>query len=152
MRPARACDGNVWIQTVDKTDMFEWKPEYSIHVQGVDAQHKELFRLAESLRVAMMAGQGAVAVGKTLDRLADYTSVHFAYEERIMQQCCYPDYEAHKAIHDDLIRQVFELQGQYRRGQTITVQVLHFLKNWLVDHIANQDARLGPYVAKNRTA
>ena len=132
--------------------MFNWRPEYSINIPAIDAQHKELFRLAESLRNAMMTGQGALAVGKTLDRLAQYTAVHFAHEEREMRDCGYPEYEAHKAIHEDLKRQVRELQASQRAGQTISVQVLHFLKSWLVDHIANQDAKLQPYVAKKGAA
>ena len=132
--------------------MFEWKSQYGININGIDAQHKELFRLAEALRTAMMTGQGAAAVGKTLDRLLDYTIVHFAHEERVMQGCGYPDYPAHKALHDDLTRQVREFQTNFRAGHKITVQVLHFLKDWLVEHIANQDARLQPYVARKGAA
>ena len=94
----------------------------------------------------MGQGKGAAAVGKTLERLVAYTLVHFAHEERIQLDCGYPDYAAHKAQHDELARQVQHYQTECRAGRKVTVQVLHFLKEWLVQHIQNSDARLLPYV------
>jgi hemerythrin len=129
-------------------DMFEWKDAYSVHINSVDSQHKNLFRLADELYDAMLAGKGKAAVGAVLQRLLDYTRVHFAHEERLMQECGYPDYAAHKAEHDALTREVQRLQAEYTAGRiTMTVQVMQFLKNWLEKHIANSDLKYAPHVA-----
>ena len=64
--------------------MFDWKREYSVGIGSIDGQHQNLFAIARELYAAMGAGQGKTAVGRILDRLIHYTSVHFAHEERLM--------------------------------------------------------------------
>ena len=57
--------------------MFEWNNRYSVQIGSIDAQHQTLFRLAEELHTAMSAGQGKSVLSRTLDRLVQYTMVHF---------------------------------------------------------------------------
>jgi hemerythrin len=129
----------------DKSIMFEWTNSYSVGVGSIDAQHKNLFALVRELHAAMSAGQGKAAVGKVLDRLIQYTAVHFAHEERLMRLYDYPDAVAHKAKHDALVRQVVKFQEDYAAGRAaMTVQLLHFLKDWLVTHIQGTDVKLAP--------
>src|SRR6185369_4035031 len=88
----------------DNPDMFEWKDEYSVHIHSIDAQHQNLFRMAGELHSAMLAGQAKSVMGKVLDRLVQYTAMHFAHEERLMRQRNYPGFESHKVEHDALTR------------------------------------------------
>jgi hemerythrin len=93
----------------------------------------------------MATGQGKTAVGRTLDRLIQYTTVHFAHEERLMRLYDYPDAPAHKAEHEALVKQVLKFQEDFQAGRaTITVQLLHFLKDWLVKHIQCSDLKMAP--------
>jgi len=128
--------------------MFDWKPIYSVGIREIDAQHQNLFRVAEELHSAMMAGKGKVVMARILDRLVQYTHVHFAHEERLMSAAGYPDYAAHKAEHEALTRQVESFQSELRTGQSvITVQVLHFLKTWLERHIVASDQKYAPFLS-----
>ncbi len=61
--------------------MFEWKQEYSVGIQSIDAQHQQLFAIAHELYKAMTAGQGKSALSRILDRLVQYTAMHFAHED-----------------------------------------------------------------------
>jgi hemerythrin len=125
--------------------MFEWKPEYSVHIQSIDAQHQNLFAIGRELYAAMSAGHGKVAVGKILDRLVQYTAVHFAHEERLMKQYNYPDFAAHKAEHDALTAKVVAFQKEYEAGRaTMAVTVLQFVKDWLEQHIRVSDSAYVP--------
>jgi hemerythrin len=125
--------------------MFEWKPEYSVNIQSIDAQHQNLFAIGRELYAAMSAGQGKMAVGRILDRLVQYTIVHFAHEERLMKQHNYPNFLEHKAEHDALTAQVVAFQESFNAGQvTMAVQVLNFLKDWLENHIKGSDAAYAP--------
>jgi hemerythrin len=127
--------------------MFEWKPEYRVGIKSIDGQHQNLFAIALELYGAMSAGQGKSAVGPILDRLIQYTSVHFAHEERLMTQFGFPDFVKHKAQHDDLTLQVLDFQADYQAGRVaMTIQVLHFLKDWLLHHIQGSDKGYAPYV------
>lgn len=84
-------------------------------------------------------------LGFILARLVQSTAGHFAHEERLMRLHDYQDLEAHKAQHDALTRQVLEFQAKFQAGQaTMTVQVLQFLKNWLVEHIQGSDLKYAP--------
>lgn len=133
--------------------MFEWNPQYSVRIGSIDGQHQNLFRLAEDLYVAMSSGQGKTALSRTLDRLVQYTTVHFAHEERLMGQHGYPDRVAHLAEHQALTKQVLAFQADFEAGRTVlTVQVLHFLKDWLQKHIAGSDQKYAPYLIEKKVA
>jgi hemerythrin len=127
--------------------MFEWNDRYSVGIGSIDAQHQALFRLAGELHTAMITGQGKTASGKILARLIQYTMSHFAHEERLLRLNDYPDLAAHKEQHDALTRRVREFQANFERGQAaITVQLLHFLKDWLAHHIEGADQQYAPYL------
>jgi hemerythrin len=127
--------------------MFKWDNKYSVGVVSIDTQHQSLFAVGRELRDAMEAGKAKTAVGRILDRLANYTSMHFAHEERLMQLHGYPGLAAHKAEHDALRRQVEEYRAAFRSGNTmINLQLLLFLKQWLLTHIGGSDMNFAPYV------
>jgi len=72
--------------------MFEWKPEYSVQIPEIDAQHQRLFCLAAELHNAMAQGKGKNVLEHSLAQLVDYTKTHFAHEERLMQESGYEGY------------------------------------------------------------
>ncbi len=129
--------------------MFEWNPSYSVGSEEIDVQHQTLFRLAGELHAAMITGQGRNAMARVLDRLVDYTRVHFAHEETLMRDCGYAEFAAHKTEHDALTKEVMRFQGEFLAGRaTMTVQLMQFLKNWLTTHIAGSDAKFVPFVKR----
>lgn len=137
----------------DKMAMFEWLPQYSVQIRSIDGQHQNLFRLAGELYSAMSAGQGKAALSRVLDRLVQYTAVHFAFEERLMEQNGYPDLAAHRVEHQALTRQVLKFQTDFEAGKVaISVQLLHFLKNWLQNHIASSDQKYAPFLKAKAVA
>jgi len=128
--------------------MFEWKKEFSVGIASIDGQHQNLFAIGRELYAAMSAGQGKEKVGRILERLIQYASVHFAHEERLLQQCNYPAYEAHKKEHEALTKRVLAFQAEYNSGAVaMTIQVLQFMKNWLEHHILEQDRAYAPCLA-----
>src|SRR3954465_3309336 len=139
--------------SADKEDMFEWSNTYSVGIGSVDGQHQNLFALARELHSAMMAGQGKASLTRILDRLVQYTAVHFAHEERLMRLHDYPDTAAHKAEHDGLTKQVAKFQDDFNAGRvTITIQLLSFLKDWLEKHIKGSDLRYAPHMKDRAVA
>lgn len=127
-------------------ELFEWSDAYSVGVQEIDEQHKELVALLNQLHVAIQEHHGSEASRRILDDLADYTKTHFKLEESLMRVSNYPDFELHKQNHEDLIGQVHDLQLKLDAGQgAITFELLHFLKVWLTRHINEADKRFGEY-------
>ena len=133
--------------------MFEWSNTYSVAIGSIDAQHQNLFAIGRELHTAMVAGQGKAALGRILDRLVQYTSVHFAHEERLMRLHDYPDLPAHIAEHAALTKQVKKFQEDFHSGRAaITVQLLHFLKDWLEKHIKGTDLKYTPFLKARSVA
>ena len=126
--------------------IMEWSPTFSVKVKKFDDQHKKLVELVNQLHDAMKSGEGNTVLGVVLQSLISYTSTHFADEEKMMQANGYPDLAKHKAIHQELVKQVLDLQQKYQAGNAVlTMTVLSFLKDWLVKHIQGEDKRYGQY-------
>jgi len=133
--------------------MFDWKSEYAVNIGSIDAQHQMLFAISRELYAAMSAGQGKSVLAKILDRLVQYTAMHFAHEERLMQLHNYQDFAAHKAEHDALAKQVVAFQAEFNSGRaTMAVQVLQFLKDWLERHIKGSDTAYVPCLKAQKVA
>lgn len=133
--------------------MFEWNSALSVGIGSVDAQHQNLFAIARELHDTISSGQSKAAMGKTLDRLVQYTRAHFAHEERLMRLADYPGLESHMGEHDALTRKVLDLQRDFAAGRnSISVQVLQFLRTWLQQHIQHSDAAYAPYLNQTKVA
>lgn len=127
---------------------FTWRNEYRVDVPAVDAQHRRLFDLAEELFEAMRTGQGKEVTGRALQQLINYTTTHFAEEERMMAQHNYPHLKEHCALHQELTQKVLEFQQRFQSGNAfLTVDLMHFLKSWLEDHIKREDLRYVSFVS-----
>lgn len=122
--------------------MIAWDDTYSVEIQEIDEQHKCLIEIMNELYTAMANKSNRDLIGDVLDKLVDYTKVHFAVEETLMRIFHYPDYEEHKAIHDKIVERVLEFQGKFRAGDDkVGMELLMFLKDWLFDHINKVDKR-----------
>lgn len=122
------------------TEMVVWTDELSVGIQEIDEQHKVLVNLLNELSQAIKEHHGNEACLNILDRLVDYTRIHFAVEESLMRIFDYADYENHKAEHEQLIEEVqamrHEIEDDHRK---ISFKLLHFLKMWLTQHILSSD-------------
>ncbi len=115
---------------------------YSVGIARIDAQHQRLVDLINDLHAAMVGGEAKSALEKILDGLAAYAVSHFATEEQLMRKFAYPSFEQHKAEHDKLMVQVRFLQDKSRaKTTTLSLEVMTFLKRWLIGHIANVDKK-----------
>jgi hemerythrin len=127
--------------------LLTWNNSYSVKIKEFDEQHKKLVDMINHLHDSMKQGKGSDALGPILKSLAAYTQTHFASEERLMKQHGYPDYEAHKKEHNQLVMQVVEVQKQMASGKApLSQEVMNFLRNWLINHIQGLDAKYGPFL------
>jgi len=128
------------------SELLEWVDALSVGIEEIDNQHKELVRLLNQLHTAIWEKHGSAASMEILDKLVEYTRVHFTVEESLMRILGYPDYEHHRQEHEKLISQVIELQRKLKSGEAnISFELLHFLKNWLTHHILGTDKAYAPY-------
>ncbi len=145
-------------RTVCSTDhsgmsLFQWNDSLSIGNGEIDSQHKKLFALADRFHAAMSGGHGKAILQQTLTELIDYTRHHFACEESVMQKSAYPQFPQHKAEHDKLTQKVVKLHGELVAGHAvITIDVLQFLRDWLIHHIGEMDKKVGQHLRQVKSA
>lgn len=131
----------------------EWNGSMSVHVAVIDGQHQELLRLVNELHDAMTRGQGATILGETIDGLIGYTDRHFATEEGYFEASDYPNCAAHKREHQDFMAKVTDFRQGFEEGRfMLTLDIMNFLGDWLVDHILGSDASYAPFLDRERVS
>ncbi|OHD55532.1 MAG: hemerythrin [Spirochaetes bacterium GWF1_51_8] len=117
-----------------------WSGYLSVGIEQIDTQHKHLIDLINALYDAMSKGQGKAAMENTLDELAKYTVEHFSAEESLMQKYGYSGYQTHKAEHETFVQKVVDFKKGFEAGKILlSIEVMNFLRDWTVNHIADTD-------------
>lgn len=125
---------------------FTWDQKYVLGVADIDGQHQRLVAMMEELHEAMRAGKGADILDKIIMKLRTYTMTHFLAEEKRMQEVNYPDYAHHKNQHQEFISKITEFQRHRAENKVgLSMNVMNFLKEWLVNHIMGTDKKYVPY-------
>jgi hemerythrin len=133
---------------------IEWRDNLSTGIEEIDLQHKELFSRINSLLEACNKGQGKEVVLGTLLFLDDYIKTHFAEEENLQKRLNYPGYLAHRDQHIRFVRQVDELERQFKSdGATIglVLQTNRTMTEWLIEHISKVDKEFGEFIKGRAT-
>ena len=129
------------------SQFVEWKDEYSVGIDSIDQQHKKLLNLINQLQTAVDYSTGEEFERDALDELVDYTKTHFSYEEGLMRDNDYPDFEPHKLQHEEMFRKVGEVLAEYEKDQdTAMHNAAEYLKDWLINHINGTDKQYSSYL------
>ncbi len=128
-------------------DLMRWDSSLQLGIGQIDDQHKQLVAMINDLHRAMKQRQTISIMGGILERLVNYTVYHFGNEEKLFQKHGYPEYDQHKKIHENLVGKVVEFKAKIDRGDsTISMELMDFLKDWLVNHIKGTDKKYVPFL------
>jgi len=129
--------------------MFRWTNEYSVNVPQLDKEHQFLFSALNDFYEGLKQGVPKENLNKLVDSLVDYTQFHFRHEEEIMAAANYPGLENHKKEHRQFIEKVLEFSAKFKEGKLlISLEVTSFIKDWIVNHILNEDQKYSSHIAK----
>ena len=134
---------------------IKWTDDLSVGVELIDEQHKMLIQHLNNLAKAVEQQHGASEMAETLGFLIDYTDFHFSMEERNMEAHGYPEFEAHKAKHNEFKATLADMEIQYRDdGPTaiLAESIDALLVSWLLKHIRVVDVELGAFFNSNGIA
>lgn len=122
--------------------LLEWREEFSVGVQKIDEQHKQLVVMLNNLHSAMKQGEGNEALNRILSEMASYAVEHFQTEEELFRSYSYPEYLQHKQEHDDFVARVTEFKKQFDdKKMLLSLAVSEFLRDWLLNHIMKTDKK-----------
>ena len=123
--------------------LLEWQPEFSVGIDSVDAEHRELIDLINDLHRQMAAGSTQETVIENLGEIFARISAHFALEEAEMKNRRYDEYEAHKASHELLLDELRDIMDQVEDdGSYDEARLSSRLGDWFGEHFRTYDARL----------
>jgi len=127
--------------------LLTWKHANMVGVRALDYQHGILMDTMNELRQAVVRGAGREQVSEVLDRLIEFTRMHFATEERLLEQTGFPALAAHRVEHQRVLAQILEAAHRAQHGEEVHMHsLLIFLRDWYVTHIGSLDQEYGPWL------
>lgn len=121
---------------------IDWNGSFSVGVDQFDSDHKMMVKFINKLHESIVAGTSDAILQQILVGLYDYTVYHFSAEEKFMQMYEYPLREHHREEHQILIERLNGYIEKYKKGNDrISLELLSFLKEWLVNHIMITDIK-----------
>ena len=125
----------------------------SLNDPELDAQHRRLLDLANSLGDAVQMGADGLVIDRVLEELSEYAAGHFREEELYMERVEFPDRSTHMAAHEKFAEQVEAYRAERSRGEDVDPnQLVLFMRNWLINHIVYQDTDIAKYVRRLKMA
>jgi hemerythrin len=125
---------------------FMWRGSYSIGHPAIDAEHQELFKLAQ----AFFEANGRLEQTDCAMHLFQYTRTHFDHEEALMREIAYPGLIAHVEQHLQLIDKLNAVAEKVATETLDRMGLKAFLTAWLVGHIVTFDTKLSSYVKQKQ--
>lgn len=133
---------------------IEWRDKLSVGDAGIDADHRILIKIINEFEANAAQNLDREALSVTLKKLMNYTKEHFAREERLQSRMNYPYYDGHCLEHKRLLQEVeqyvrrYVLDSKAEIDAGVKSNMVHFLRDWLINHIIEQDLKMRPFFKK----
>lgn len=122
---------------------LQWNPAFSSGNATIDAQHKEIFEVANLLleRCAAHDASGAIDI---MQKLLKDTHIHFNYEEAVLADLAYPGLDGHRQEHECLRQLGEEILNRMKMADSTRGDLLELsdfvISKLALGHIAEEDA------------
>lgn len=121
--------------------------EYSIGIDEIDAQHREINEAANAVLEAIASQDKWHLVHYIVVRLYELLRFHFAVEESVMRIVKFPEIEEHKRVHKEILQTVERLKASTlspRGGSEDEATMRQFS---FLPHILGHDKKLAEHIA-----
>lgn len=126
-------------------DLVQWSDEYSVGIDEVDEQHRGLINLVNRAHAAVIEHASSADVETLVHALEAYTVQHFRDEEGYMEAARYPKLPQHRQAHAAFIERVAAEKAKLLAGYPLQLDLVRFLRDWLVNHILRMDKEFGRF-------
>jgi len=133
--------------------LIDWNDALSVGYRPIDADHLRLVELVNELHDNLLAGSSMTLIEAGFQRLVRHTASHFRHEEQLMAESGFSDSVNHTLVHRQLETQIADLLARLAAGEPVfTLELVEFLRNWLLNHILTLDKKLGEHLAQHPSA
>ncbi len=127
--------------------LLTWRHECIVGVKAMDDQHGILMETLNELRLMLVQGNERKEICDQLERLIEFTQMHFQSEEQLLHQQGFPGLPEHRAAHQHLLAQIQSALEHAKHNADLDLQpLLHFLRNWYLEHIEGLDQQYAPWL------
>jgi hemerythrin-like metal-binding protein len=133
-------------------DFFTWKDSFAIGIEEIDRQHKVFLEYLNECYQQASRDTSAGFDRHLHEKLKEYASTHFRFEESLMQARGYPTLEAQLRQHKYFESQIAELDAGQAGGRVRTTESLFvFLRDWFLCHILEDDKKFVPSIMQEQS-
>lgn len=119
---------------------FEWRDEFSVKVEEIDDQHKNLIQISEKLYDNLYKDMSKDDLNGILTELIDFAKLHFQTEEKYFDMFKFEHAEEHKKEHQLFEQKLKEMFGVGSdKHIEASFELIDFLEDWLLDHLEKKD-------------
>ncbi len=129
--------------------IIEWSERFSLNHELLDAQHQELFELANAAQRLDPNNANKAELGRLFKEFYDYMGKHFKEEEAYMQSIDYPLYEKHKKFHESIIEGMTKILKEKKGVVELQKSIQMIAKKWLAEHILENDLQIEKWRKSN---
>lgn len=125
--------------------MFIWKKDFELGIPSIDAQHQELFRIANKvysiLKEQDFNQDYFDEIMDIVNELRDYTIYHFKAEETLFEKYNYTDSQSHKKEHEKFIAFLNNVDYSQidQEQKEFLEKLLKEIASWVMKHIISTD-------------
>lgn len=124
-----------------------WNHASAVGVQAMDDQHGILMDTVNELRQQLLRGENHDRIAQQLDRLVEFTGMHFQCEESLLERHGFPGLSEHRAEHQRLLNEIKCAIEQSEHGEASDVQpLLAFLRDWYTNHVEKVDRQYSDWL------
>ncbi|WP_206486193.1 bacteriohemerythrin [Thalassotalea sp. G2M2-11] len=117
--------------------LIKWDDEtLSVGIRHIDKQHKTLVNYINELATLIDNQADHTQLDEIYSQLVQYTQYHFASEEHYFETLSNNDLALHKLQHKHFLEELDNF-----KKEPVSIDLLHFLLDWLVVHIQCEDKK-----------
>ncbi len=125
----------------------------NIDASDIDGEHEIQIRLLAAFIDAIAEGRTMEERDEILDRLLDYSRLHFLSEELLMRLYSYSGYEAHLREHEQTVERITALRERSLAGDAgLSRLQAEALARGIISHIRESDLALGDFLCQSRSS
>lgn len=123
-----------------------WSSIYETGLREVDAQHRQLFVLMNTLTDKLARPETVAEAGPALRSLEVCTREHLQWEEKLLLASAYEHVVDHLLAHQHLLKSLYGIIADYEAGRPINERAVGYFNHWFSNHILGSDHRYVPSV------
>ncbi|MBF0383674.1 MAG: bacteriohemerythrin [Magnetococcales bacterium] len=135
---------------IESFEVFPWNDNFSIGIEQIDNQHKNLVDLINELTATLIQND-EMELTRVFDELATYAEYHFADEEKIWEKFFDDDkwLQSHSKSHKSFLPQIIKMKEELidLPLSVIIEKIIKFLIRWLAFHIIDNDKRMATVIS-----